>query len=138
MGRLWLGIGILVLFLVLGLWISSAMDEVHMGIADALETAAEQALSGDLEAAMDTAQKAKASWQKHWHGSAAVADHAPMDEIDGLLAQMEIFGRADKPGDFAACCARLALLVEAMSEAHSLTWWNLLSACTALQMSLLS
>ena len=126
MGRLWLGIGILVLFLVLGLWISHCMDSVHLSIANTLETAAEQALSGDLDAAAQTAQTAKVSWEKHWHGSAVVADHAPMDEIDGLLAQLECYSRADQPGDFAACCTRLALLVEAMSEAHSLTWWNLL------------
>ena len=126
MGRLWLGIGILVLFLVLGLWISYSMDSVHITIAQTLETAAEQALSGDLATAANTAQKAKASWEEHWHSSAVVADHAPMDEIDGLLAQLDCFSRANQPGDFAACCTRLALLVEAMSEAHSLTWWNLL------------
>ena len=46
MGRFWLGIGILVVFLVLGLGISSAMDDVHLAIADTLDAAAEQALSG--------------------------------------------------------------------------------------------
>ena len=126
MGRLWLGIGLLALFLVLGLWIGHTMDAVHLSIADTLEIAADQALSGDMEAAMETADEAKASWEKHWHGSATVADHAPMDEIDGLIAQLECYNRADQPGDFAACCARLSLLVRAMSEAHSLTWWNLL------------
>ncbi len=126
MGRFLLGIGILVLFLVLGLWIGHVMGEVHMAIADTLETAADQALSGDMAAATETANAAKASWEKHWHGSATVADHAPMDEIDGLIAQLEYYSRADQPGAFAACCARLSLLVRAMSEAHSLTWWNLL------------
>ena len=126
MGRFWLGVGLLVLFLVLGLWIGAAMDRVHLSIADTLETAAEQALSGELPAGLETAQKAKASWEKHWHGSATVADHAPMDEIDGLLAQLECYSRADQPGDFAACCTRISLLVRAMSEAHRLTWWNLL------------
>ena len=130
MGRLWLGIGILVFFLVLGLWISNAMDGVHLTIADTLETAAEQALTGDLPTALETAQQAKTAWEKHWHGSASVADHSPMDEIDGLMAQLEPYARANQPGDFAACCKRLVLLVEAMTEAHSLTWWNLLSACT--------
>lgn len=126
MGRLWLGIGILVLFLVLGLWISCCMDSVHLNIANTLETAAEQALSGDLATAAKTAETAKIAWESHWHSSAAVADHAPMDEIDGLLAQLECYSRANQPGDFAACCTRLQLLVEAMSEAHRLTWWNLL------------
>lgn len=129
MGRFWLGIGILVVFLVLGLGISSAMDDVHLAIADTLDAAAEQALSGDLNAGMETARQAKKAWEKNWHGSATVADHAPMDEIDGLLAQLECFSRANMPGDFAACCTRISLLVRAMSEAHSLTWWNLLAFC---------
>lgn len=126
MGRFWIGVGILVLFLVLGLWISWAMEEVHLGIADTLETAAEQALTGDLYGGMETARQAKASWEAHWHSSATVADHAPMDEIDGLLAQLECFSRGEQPVDFAACCTRVALLVRAMSEAHKLNWWNLL------------
>ena len=126
MGRFWLGIGILVLFLVLGLWISSEMEDVHMSIADTLETAAEQALSGDMAAGQETARQAEAAWKKHWHASATVADHAPMDEIDGLLAQLECYSRAGQAGDFAACCTRISLLVRAMSEAHNLTWLNLL------------
>jgi hypothetical protein len=113
-------------FLALGFWISSAMDDIHLEIADTLDAAAEQALSGDLQAGMASARKAKADWQAHWHNSATVADHAPMDEIDGLLAQLECYSRANMPGDFAACCTRIALLVRAMREAHSLTWWNLL------------
>ena len=126
MKRLWLGIGILLLFFALGLWISKTMDDVHLSIADTLDAAAEQALSGDLAAGLETARRAKTAWEKNWHGSAAVADHAPMDEIDGLLAQLECYSRANMPGDFAACCSRISLLVRAMSEAHSLTWWNLL------------
>ena len=126
MAKLWLGVGVLLLFLVLGLWINHAMNDIHTDIADTLDIAAEEALSGNLTAGQNTAAKAKASWEACWHASAAVADHAPMDEIDGLLAQVECYGRANQPGDFAACCARLSLLVRAMCEAHALTWWNLL------------
>lgn len=126
MGRFWFGVGILVLFLVLGFWIGDVAADVHLGIADTLETAAEQALTGDLSGGMETAMQAKASWEAHWRASATVADHAPMDEIDGLLAQLECYSRGEAPVDFAACCTRVALLVRAMSEAHSLRWWNLL------------
>ena len=126
MGRFWLGIGLLALFLVLGFWISAAMDQVHLDISDTLELAAQQALDGDLDAGKETAQQAKKQWDKHWHGSAAVSDHAPMDEIDGLLAQLECYSRAGQTGEFAACCTRVSLLVRAMSEAHSFAWWNLL------------
>lgn len=126
MGRFWLGIGILLLSLLLGFWIGDYMDQIHLTIADTLDRAAEQAMAGDMEAAQVTAQKGKSEWKKHWHFSAVVADHAPMDEIDGLLAQLEYYNRSGQKGDFAACCARISLLVQAMSEAHSLKWWNLL------------
>jgi len=49
-----------------------------------------------------------------------------MDEIDSLFAQLEVFRQAGLWGDFSACCRRLSRLIEAMAEAHSLTWWNLL------------
>lgn len=126
MGRFWLGVGLLVLFLVLGFWISAAMDQVHSDISEILQLAAQQALDGDMDAGMETARQAQAQWEKYWHSSAAVADHAPMDEIDGLLAQLECYSRSDQPGEFAACCTRISLLVRAMSEAHSLSWWNFL------------
>lgn len=126
MGRFWLGIGLLVLFLVLGLWVGAVMDQVHSDISDTLKQAAQQALNGEMKVAAETAQQAKEKWEKHWHGSATAADHAPMDEIDGLLAQLECYERTGQTGEFAACCTRVSLLVRAMSEAHSLSWWNFL------------
>ena len=126
MGRFWLGIGILVLFLVLGLWVAHAMDNVHQDIGKALDQAAVQALDGDLEAGFLLAQQARNLWHARWHGTASVADHAPMDEIDGLFAQLDAYRQSERPSDFAAYCARLSALVIAVGEAHSLTWWNLL------------
>jgi hypothetical protein len=126
MGKFWLGAGLLALFLALGLWVSSVMDTVHMDISQDLSEAAELTLAGDMEQGYFLAQQAQAQWEKKWHGSACVADHAPMDEIDGLFAQLPVYRQAEQPGDFAACCTRLSMLVAAMSEVHSLTWWNLL------------
>ncbi len=126
MGKLWLGIGILAVFLALGLGISFAMDHTHNTIAATLDAAAESALTGDLSTGEQQALTAKANWEKSWHASATVADHAPMDEIDGLFAQLSVYSRAGNMVDFAACCTRISMLVRAMSEAHSLTWWNLL------------
>lgn len=126
MGRLTLGICLLAVFLGLGLWINSFMDNTHVPISQALEEAAEKGLSGDLEAGADLAQKAKALWQDNWPKIASFSDHAPMDEIDSLFAQAETYARAGIAADFAALCARLSQLISAMSEAHSLFWWNLL------------
>lgn len=126
MGRFWLGVGILVLFLVLGIWVAHAMDDVHQTIAQTLDDAAAQSLSGDLAEGIALVQQAKSNWQSHWRSTASVADHEPMDEIDGLFAQLEVYGKAGLAADFATYCARLSQLVTAVAEAHALNWWNLL------------
>jgi hypothetical protein len=126
MGRFYLGVGILVLFLILGLWVTSSMDTVHQSVAEILDKATAKALSGDLTEGISLAQQAQTSWQNHWHGTASVADHAPMDEIDGLFAQLQVYGQTGQAGDFAAYCARISNLVTAIGEAHGLTWWNFL------------
>ena len=126
MGRFWLGICLLAAFLVLGLWVTYSMDTLHQPISQTLEEAAAQSLAGDLDAGIAQAQQARRAWDSHWHGSASVADHAPMDEIDGLFAQMEVYAQAGRSVDFAAYCARLSQLISAMGEAHSPGWWNVL------------
>ena len=126
MGRLWLGLGILAVFLGLGLYVGAAAEGTHQQISGVLEQAAQEALAGDLEAGVALAQQAHHRWQKNWHSTAAVADHAPMDEIDGIFNQAFAFAESGRAGDFAACCARLSGLVAAVGEAHSLSWWNLL------------
>lgn len=122
MARTALGVGLLIGLLVLGILAGLAMDRIHMPITELLQQAAEQT----LEEGFVTAQKAKALWEKHWRFSAMLADHAPMDEIDSLFAQLEAFRQGGLGVDFSACCLRLSRLIEAMAEAHSLTWWNLL------------
>jgi len=126
MGRFLLGIGILVLFLFFGLWVGNTMEDVHQSISQTLDNAAACSLNGDLTEGIALAGKAQQQWQSQWHRTASVADHAPMDEIDGLFAQLEVYGRTGMYADFATYCARLSRLVSAMGEAHSLTWWNLL------------
>ena len=59
MKRIWLGLGILVLFLALGFWSSYGMQSLHEPLAHDLEQAAKTALSGDLPAGRVQAQKAK-------------------------------------------------------------------------------
>ena len=126
MYRGWLGAGLLALFLALGAVTMELMDRAHLPTGDLLEQAAESALAGDFTQGVNLGMEAKNRWKRQWQATATVADHAPMDEIDGLFAQLAVYHRAAQPGDFAACCTRLSMLVAAMSEAHSLTWWNLL------------
>ncbi len=126
MKRLYLGIGLLVGLLLMGFWISNSMDNLHAPIAEALEKAAQQSMDGDMSGGVTLAQQAKQHWEKNWHRTASVADHSHMDEIDGLFAQMEVYSQTGQTVEFASYCARLAKLVEAVGEAHSLTWWNLM------------
>lgn len=124
--RFFLGLGLLTLFLVLGLVISIAISRANNPISGHLEQASQEALSGNLENGIFLAQQAKNTWQKAWHGIAMVADHAPMDEIDSLFAQMEVYAQARDGLHFSSYCARLSELVEAIADAQRLNWWNLL------------
>ena len=119
MSRFLIGLGLMGLLLSLGLYNAHAIEKSHEPIALTLEQAAREADPRLLE-------NARQAWDAHWHGTASVSDHAPMDEIDGLFAQLDAFREAELWGDFSACCLRISRLVEAMAEAHSLSWWNLL------------
>ena len=124
--RFWYGVGILVLFLVLGFLVAWGMETMHRPVTASLEQAAGAAMEGDLKKGAQLAQTAKEIWQQRRDLTAAVADHGPMEEIDGLFAQAEIYAQTGKETEFAAYCTRIARLVEAVGEAHSLNWQNLL------------
>lgn len=124
--RFYLGVGILVFFLVLGIFVTLGLAHIHEPIAQDLEQASRIALAGDLEAGTQLALQAKGSWQRYWGCTASVADHTPMDEIDSLFAEMEVFALAQDPEHFAACCAQLARLVQSVADAHNPAWENLL------------
>ncbi len=113
--RFYLGLGILVFFLALGLFTHVAMDRATQPIATLLEEAAR-------ESDPAKARQAEALWEDRWAWIALAADHTPMDEIDSLFAQMEVC----EDTAFAGYCARLTELVEAVADAHRINWWNLL------------
>ncbi len=120
----WLGIGILVLFFVLGLGTTWAMDAMHIPAEQELAQAARLALDGNMAEAEALAQQAKLRWEKWWDITASVADHSPMDEVDQLFAEMEVYAVAREEQHFAACCAQLSRLVSSMADAHRPAWWN--------------
>ena len=126
MGKFWIGIVLLFLLLSFGLWTGSVMEKTHQQMADTLTAAADTAVGGDVPGAMETAARLREQWQRRRNWVATVADHTPMDEIDSLFAQMEIYGQGGATAEFAACCSRVAQLVKAVGEAHGLSWWNLL------------
>ena len=123
--RFWYGIGILLVFLALGLWAAMGMENMHRPVTGQLEQAAQMAIGGDLSTGAALAERAERIWQRGRGLTAALADHAPMEEIDSLFAQAKSYALSGLAEDFAAVCSRIAKLVAAIGEAHGLTWQNL-------------
>ena len=126
MKRLWFGVGLLGVMLLLGLVSARGIENWQVPVSEFLTQAADAALSGDLQGAQAAADRAKTHWESRWRATAAISDHAPMDEIDGLFAKLRAYGAAENKTAFAACCRQISSLVEALADAHGLNWWNLL------------
>lgn len=126
MDRLWIGVALLVVLLAVSFWGGTAMVNFHEPLRENLEEASKVTMEGDPDRGIAIGYQAKARWEKHRHGVAAAADHAPMDEIDSLFAEMDSYATDRDFTHFAACCAQLASMMAAMEDAHMLAWWNLL------------
>lgn len=126
MARGWFGFAILVVFLILGFITAGVMDNAHVPTEKLLAQAAEKTLSGNFEEAVALGLEAKDRWDKHWNGTATVADHSPMDDVDALFAEMEIYAAAKEEPHFAACCKELSRRIQAIADAHRFSWRNVL------------
>ena len=121
--RFYIGVGLLLAILFLGLLTGWVMEKKQLPTAELLEQAAQ---TEDFQSGVQLARQAKDKWRKQWKAVAAAADHTPMDEIDTLFAEMEVFAREEEQVHFSACCRQLASLLRAVAEAHRLSWWNVL------------
>ena len=124
--RFWYGLGVLAVLLALGLWTAWGMEVLTQPVTHALEQAAQAALNDDMAQGVALADRAQDIWRRNRGRITAVADHGPLEEIDSLFAQVQIYADTGKTADFAAYCTRLAKLVTAVGEAHGLNWQNLL------------
>lgn len=121
-----LGFVLLGALLALGLFVAGIMEAEHKPIEAALNNAADSALGGNWQEAGQRLMEAKERWEAVWEADAALADHAPMEEIDALFARLGVFCREADAAEFGAGCRELARLVSAMKDAHRPNWWNLL------------
>lgn len=126
MKRLVIGIFVLLLLLGTGLFIAAAVRDMYRPITDLLEEASALSLSGSFPSAREKAEKAKELWERQKNATATVADHTPMEEIDHLFAEAEIYAKTAQIPHFAACCAKLAVMIGNMADAHAPNLWNLL------------
>ena len=103
-----------------------AMNRIYEPIADNLLSAAQAASSENWSKAEELASAANDSWEQYRNFSAALADHSPMDDIDGLFAELETYLQHREMPHFAATCLHLAKLTKSMGDNHAFSWWNFL------------
>ena len=126
MKHFWFGAGLLAALLALSLWTMGFLEDIHEPIRQDLDAAAEAVLSGDWNRGRALANQAEDAWEQKRNLIAALSSHLAIEEIDSLFRQLSVYARSGDPIVYAAACRELACLTAAASEAHQLTWWNLL------------
>ena len=126
MKRLWVGVGLLLFLLGIGVFTAVSMRRVHAPVSELLAQASQAAMEEDWESAASLSGEAESKWQNHWRATASVADHEPMEEIDSLFAELKVYLQTREDVHFAACCQNLSKLTKAVGEAHAINWWNLM------------
>ncbi len=124
MKRSWIGLGLLLALIAIGIGVTVLMTNIHDPIAADLEQAAECVSLGDWYQGDRFFQKARSGWEEWSHVRTSFADHTPTEEIDALFAQLQVYDTAREDAAFAAGCMELAKKVAAVGEAHELVWWN--------------
>ncbi len=126
MKRFWIGLSLLAVILIGGLWINHRMSRIHMPCAVDLERAAACALEEDWTGAAALADRARETWQKNWRLNAAMTDHQAMDEIDAFFEELEVYRSREETTPFSAACLYLAQRMKDIGYSFRFTLWNLL------------
>ena len=126
MKRFWVGTAVLITLLAAGIAATCLVGRTHNAIADTLQAASQKAIMGSWQEAYTLYSSAKSRWERYRQGTASVTDHTPMEEIDSLFSQADVYLKLKDPGAFSACCASLGVLTRAVGEAQAVNWWSLL------------
>ncbi len=127
MRRLWIGVGFLIVMLAVGVLLTVLFDRIHTPLSEDLQNASQLAMAQEWEKATALTQQARADWEQYRKFIAAVADHEPLEKMEYLLDQLDVYAELRRTADFSATCVELAAMADAMLESQSLTWWNFLS-----------
>lgn len=126
MKRCYFGVGLLTVLLLISLGASWMTERFHSPVSREIRAAADYALAEDWDQVIRCTQQARSRWEQYREQTASLADHEPMEEIDRLFGELEIWQQAQDARHCATVCARLSEAVDAMTDAHALTWWNVL------------
>ena len=124
--RIGLGLGLLSLFLALGVWAMVWTDRVTGPVAVDLERAALLVEQGEPEQGKVLALRAGQQWDSRWKGLASLLDHNAIDDVDEGFARIRWYAATGDYGRMGASCAGLSRLVLAAGDDHRFTWWDLL------------
>lgn len=125
MKRSWMGLGLLLILLLGGIWVTKVMEHIHETVEGNLQQAAFHALKNEWDQAESAFRQAQSDWDKWEHFRACFADHNPVEEIDSSFDLLETYCITRENAAFAAECRRLARQTAAVGEAHGLVWWNI-------------
>ena len=125
MNRIWFGAALLAALLFVGIGSGMMMEQIHRPPAADLIRASELALEGNWKGADNFAAAARRGWDKRRNMVAALTEHGPMDQIEGLFAQLEVYGKTQDAASFGSTCRYLASQLEALGRSHSFNLQNL-------------
>ena len=116
MKRCWAGVALLVVLLISAWLTGTGMHRRHSFCAEQIEQAAAAALAGNWEEAHLLTARVRSQWERDRSPAAVLTDHAPLDEIDTLLRQLEpAAAHRNSPG-YAQLCLQLAQIWEALAR----------------------
>lgn len=115
---------LLVGLLAAGLFSGWLIHRWHDPISEQIREASRLATAGNWEDAQDLTAQAKSRWEHYWHISAAISDHRPMEEVDALFEELEVYGQFRDEVNYAAACSRIAGKLQGISGDNDLKWWN--------------
>ena len=126
MNRLWIGIGVLAVLLAMGISLLFVSLNFHEDFSQNLKAAGRSAMSGNWEDAEKKLAHSREKWQNYRRFWASFTDHEPVEQIQQLFSQLELFQTRRLEVEFASACYALAELSEAIDESHNLRWWSIL------------
>ena len=123
MKHLYLGLGILIVLLVLGLL---SLFLLTRGLEEAvltLDRAYALALRGRAREARETALSARSQWEGLYGLTASLVDHGPLDEVNRAFAELET---RQEPRDLAESCRVLSCLISGIARREKPLYYNFL------------
>lgn len=126
MRRFWIGVGLLLGMLVLGIFVTESMAGIHEPIGKTLLEAGDLAFEEDWAGADAAFLQARGLWEQYREVTAVVTDHTPMEQIDAMFRRLEVYRQQRQADYFRSGCAELSACVEAVADAQAVNWWSIL------------